>query len=218
MNQVFVQGLRLEIREVDLVASELQQHSESPFCVALSHLLKETLELAYAVSTLGHYPSIACHATLTRAVLERLFMAAWVGLSEQNAASYLGAGRREALRQLRKTLTKREARMRDKRTGEDRTATILQRMKAHDLSPPPKVEDLATATGLQPLYTRLYGTLSLLAHGNSANVPYERDLGCDGMVASTSALLRAVAAIAHNRIVGDRATSALELNKIIKFS
>ena len=108
--------------------------------------------------------------TVTRSIFESLLVTYWATLSDTNAQTVLSTSRNEGFRLLRNLLRNNRGVIQHKITGENFTDKILNSPELAELKPPPRFNKIAEDAGLKKLYDRVYGILSMFAHGNATDL------------------------------------------------
>jgi hypothetical protein len=154
-------ALRSKIWQARDLLAQMKEAEETEFVVPLVHIMEESIDLAEGLLLCDSKTTPVSHVTLTRALFERLFQAAWVALSSANAQSFREAGSREVIRQMRKMIKEGgPGRIVEKGTGKDRTEDLRQKLKVMSLRPPLAFEVMADEAGLKAIYAKLYGLIS----------------------------------------------------------
>lgn len=131
---------------------------------ALLHCLGRSLDLAKgAVST-----AIACTpislATISRTLFEELITAQWLCLNSDNAIKLKEDSDASLCKLLREHLKSGCGKVVHKESGEDNTQDVLKSISAGSRTP--SIEQKAKDCRLHDVYTTVYRSLSLLAHGS----------------------------------------------------
>ena len=108
--------------------------------------------------------------TLSRAILETLFWARYISLSNENAQEFTDAPFHEMKRTARKNLKAGYAHVSHIETQEDKTEEILSSDFMRNIPKRILIEDAAKAGGLERVYTNVYGFISMTAHGRAINL------------------------------------------------
>jgi hypothetical protein len=208
---VLIEALKAKLLYARSLLDEKPLPTASAYTTPLRHILEGTVDLGQGLVACSTQPLLASQATLARAILERLFQAAWVTVSEGHAAAFEVAGSREMARQLRLSLERGHGVVRDKRTGEERTAFVRGKLEERKLKPPVSFEVMAREGGLSAVHGSLYGVLALMAHGNTVGLYRDPDEGGFAMVSMGAACLEQVSKIVADRLLRNVATPASQI-------
>jgi Family of unknown function (DUF5677) len=161
-------ALQTRLRQAEALLKSLKPSDSTG--KALAQVLSESCDVAKAeVQVLdATLPSSA--AVLSRALLERMMLSKWIVTRDTYAERYLTLGKIEVMRQMRKLLTKKRFFARDRKTGEDRTETLLADPKLKSLDRC-RIEDVAKQAELEDIYDIFYGFLSMPSHGSTYGLP-----------------------------------------------
>jgi hypothetical protein len=163
--------------------------------IALRHICEEALDIAKGCDDSLALRLPVAAATLNRALFERFIYAKWVADDELNASRFSEAAIEEAKRQLRKILDRGAGKVIRESTGENVTTYIRKENIFDNISRPPGFEEMASASGIEDIYVKLYGVMSMKAHGTRYNMPSDDNKALYTITHSMSALLSAVIAI-----------------------
>ena len=134
--------------------------------LVLRHCVERSVELAGGCKQLAEKELPASTTIIARALLELLFLSAWITLSEENAIQYENASKMEMRRQARLIANAGYAKFRDPETGKDITKSILNSDNYKHIKRLPRIQEMAEATGLTDVYKTVYGYVSMIAHAN----------------------------------------------------
>lgn len=140
------------------------------------HQLRRAAELLNGAASLGSAGNAACLGILSRSLLEQLITVLWGIRSVENAESQIGAGPAELAKALRINLKAGSAKIFDRHTGEDVTATYLESEQAQQSRRRESVEDQAKEADILDLYTVFYRLLSLETHGHNKTPTEESEI------------------------------------------
>lgn len=140
---------------------------------SLRHICEESVDIAKGCENAIDQGLPVAAAILNRALFERLIYAKWVAEAEENATRFSEAAFEEAKRQLRKILDRGAGKVIRETSGEDVTTDFQKDEIFNELRRPPGFEDMARASGMEDIYVKLYGIMSMKAHGTSFNMPSE---------------------------------------------
>jgi hypothetical protein len=145
---------------------------------------------------------------LSRALLETLIWARYVTISMECAQAFSDAAGEELRRTARRNLAAKFARVVDRKTGEDRTAEVLDSPLLSKIPRRLSLEDAARAGGLIRLYSAIYGFISIYAHGKAFGFSENPDLDNELYLSMCSALgaLECTNVIASDWIVDRKQT------------
>lgn len=129
--------------------------------------------------------------TLSRALLETLFWARYVTISNENAQEFANSTVNEMKRVSRKNLNAGYAKIYDVRTNDDKTEEILNSPLMKDIPKRVSIETAAQLGGLERVYTNVYGFISMIAHGRALDLRTKPD-NKDELYAAVSAALGAL--------------------------
>jgi len=143
--------------------------------VALRHICEEAVDIAKGCDSCLDLRLPVAAATLNRALFERLIYAKWAAEAEENAIRFSEAALEEAARQLRKMLDRGVGKVIRKSSKEDFTAEFRKSETFKELRRPPGFEEMARIAGIEDIYLKLYGMMSMAAHGTSFDMPSDAD-------------------------------------------
>jgi len=137
---------------------------------AIVYCLQHAVDLAKGclATAVEELPDSA--TTLSRAILETLFWARYVAISNENAQEFTNAPFHEMKRTARKNLKAGYARVSDIETREDKTEELLKSDFMKDIPARISIEGAAKAGGLERVYINIYGFISMTAHGRAINL------------------------------------------------
>lgn len=215
--QVEIDGLRYEITNARKNAGGFaRRHFNSTRQNALVFCLQRAADTAKGCDLLGEAKLLAPLYALTRSLLESLIWVCWIVKSEENAQVFVEAATSELKRIARKDLATSFARVTDKVTGEDKTEELLESDWSKGIPRRLRIEELAKASGLERIYTQLYGPLSMQAHGSV----FGFELGSAeeellGVMALANVLMECINLVVKNWIVKRKQTSPTEVYAVL---
>ena len=118
--------------------------------------------------------SASCTAS-ARVLLEYLFWACWVALSDENAEKYSQRAVGEIKRNMTKVLKEGYAKVTRRETNEDITQEFLDSDLARNLPKKIEIKRIAQDTGLEKIYTAYYSFLATTSHGGLYGLESSRD-------------------------------------------
>ncbi|GEM_PF-2534779 len=215
--QVEIDGLRSEITIARKNSRDFaKRHFNGPREIALVFCLGRAADTAEGCDFLAEAKLLPPLYSLTRSLLESLFWVSWIVKSDENAQVFVEAPTHELKRHVRKNLRTGFGRVTDRVTGEDKTEELLESDWSKGISPRLRIEELARASGLERLYTQLYGPLSMQAHGIVFGLKWgsaEEELL--GVMASAYTLLECVNLVVKTWIVKRKQTSPAETYAVL---
>lgn len=140
------------------------------------HQLRRAAELIRGAAALGSVENPACLGILSRSLLEQLITVLWGIRSVENAVSQIGAGPAELAKALRINLKAGTAKVFDRSTKEDVTASYLKSEQATQSRRRKSVEGQAKEADVLDLYTVFYRFLSLETHGHNESPTEKADI------------------------------------------
>ncbi len=129
--------------------------------------LRRAAELVRGAAALGSVENAACLGVLSRSLLEQLITVLWSIRSVENVQSQTGVGSTELAKALKMNLKAGTAKIFDRQTGDDVTASYLEQEDAKRSPRRKSVEDQAKEADVLDLYTVFYRFLSLETHGHN---------------------------------------------------
>jgi hypothetical protein len=218
--------LRQQITVVtdDLPALDAEAASGDDFARHLVALLRVAADNAAGCVMLAEASLSPPLATVTRSILEGLFVTYWALLSDENARTVVVSFRNEGARLLRNLLQKRRGIVISKTTGENFTDELRASPLFVDAKRPLVVFKLAEEAGLEKLYDIFYTFLSMFAHGTAteilagvgagAKVQHEKMIPV--LVEAARSFLKYIHVIVVNKVRFGRRTARDELESILK--
>jgi hypothetical protein len=132
----------------------------------LLHLIEEATTIARGCVALSREDLALPMLVLCRVLLEVVIVSYWISKSEENAEEYVTSLAKNHAKFLWVNADRGYVALKDRETGEDVTAKVLEVLKEEKGSPP-SVEHLAKETGLETLYDFGYRYLSVYPHVNT---------------------------------------------------
>lgn len=174
--QELISALRQHIVESEKYAADFEhRHYNGIREKAVIYCLFHAIDLAKGClyTALEELPDSL--TTLSRAILETLFWARYVTLSEETAKEFTDSTINELKRIARKNINAGYARINEKNTNDDRTSEFLNSPLIKDIHKRISIERAAELGGLERVYTNIYGFISMIAHGRAFNLLTELD-------------------------------------------
>ena len=155
--------------------------------------------------------------TLSRALVEAFIWSRYVTLSKENAQEFSDGTIQEMARIARKNIKSGYARIVKTSTHEDASENFLNLPQMKSIPQRLRIEDAARASGLERLYTQIYGFISLYAHGKGFGINKESDVTRRLYTSLSTALgtLECINLIASDWIVYRKQTPMEMLNMLI---
>jgi hypothetical protein len=161
---------RLEEAEEILGITEAETKRDET-AAALRHVLHELIDVLRGAMITGYSTLPISSAAVARAAFERMVLAYWIATDVSNAQDYAGESKNELARQIRKLIEKKVAKTTDVDSGEDTTKRTRSDPALANLTKRRGMEEMARAAGIEDLFSTFYGWISMLAHGNTFNLP-----------------------------------------------
>lgn len=185
------------------------------------HLLarvKVAAEHANGCALLGDAGLAAPLAVVCRALLEGVFGTYWASLDDANGRVLIEATNKELTRVMLRDLEAGHATIRDRITGEDRTAEIRRHPASARAERLPRFDYMAKAAGLGRIYDVLYRPMSLFSHGAGVELLSSdgRDSFLHSQLHAASALVGLGHLVVANRLRNGRITSIAEVGAMLK--
>ena len=179
--------------------------------------VKITADHATGCAMLGDAGLAAPLAVVCRALLEGVFGTYWASLDDANGRTLMAATTKELTRVMLRDLEAGHASMRDRVTGEDRTAEILRHPAAATAERLPRFDHMAKAAGLGRIYDLLYRPMSMFSHGAGTEILAGRaqDIFIHSQLHAASALVRFGQLVVTNRGLNSRVTTIAEVQAIL---
>lgn len=182
---------------------------------SILHLLERAHEFGRACLVVEEADLSRALWVLNRALLETLFLTAWVALSETNAVAYAGGGIGSLARNARSSFQRGTAKVHDDETGHDKTADAIADIRQLEKRLPP-IQQIADQCGLAVVYDSLYRLASLEVHGVTLDLPItENREHHDAVLQAVTSMIQACLLIADNCIQSRRVTSREELFRVL---
>jgi hypothetical protein len=155
--------------------------------------------------------------TLLRAILDTLFWARYVTLSNENAQEFADSTLNELKRISRKNIHAGYLKVYDTRTNADKTTDFINRKTLNDINRRVSIETIAKLGGLEPVYTVLYGHISMVAHGRAYDLRDNTKIKDDLYVnlCATVGILQCIEAITSDWITFRKQTSLEMISEIL---
>ncbi|MBH1967864.1 MAG: hypothetical protein I8H81_06735 [Pseudomonadales bacterium] len=131
--------------------------------------MRRAAKLVSGSAALGAVENSACLGIMSRSLLEQLITVLWGIRSVENAESQIGAGPAELAKALKINLKAGTAKIFERRTKEEVTASYLESEQAKRSHRRKSVEEQAKEADVLDLYTVFYRFLSLETHGHNEN-------------------------------------------------
>ena len=170
LSQELVRSLAERTVQLRAAATVANAEPPDPRDDPVRQALRRAAELTRAASDLGATANATALSIVSRATLENLITLLWVVISETNARELEAATLGELARVARVNLEKGNARVVNKKTGENATKEVLSGEKFKNITRRRSVEEQAKAANVHHLYDIFYRFLSLDTHGRSAPV------------------------------------------------
>jgi hypothetical protein len=208
----------------DLPALDAEVASGHDFARHLVARLRVAADNAAGCAILAEAGLAAPLATVTRSILDGLFVTYWALLSDENARTVVVSFRNDGARLLRNLLKKQRGMVVSKTTGENLTDEFLESPLFDDAKRPLVVFKLAEEAGLQKLYEIFYTILSMYAHGTATEILAGVAAGAEMrqqqmipmLVEAARSLLKSIHLIVVNKVRFGRPTARDELESILK--
>jgi hypothetical protein len=218
--QIEIDGLRYELKDARKNVKDFtKRHFNGIREDALVFCLERAADIAKGCDLLVEARLPAPLYTLTRSLLESLFWICWLIESENNAQIFTEAAPGELKRIARKNLATGFARVKDRVSGEDKTKELLDSDWVKGIPKRLRIEDMAKASGLDKLYTQLYGPLSMEAHGNVFGLEVgsvEEELLA--AMAMANVLMECINLVVKNWVVNRKQTSPKEIYIVLQLT
>ena len=184
---------------------------------ALVYCLEHATDIARACLLVCESKLPRALVILNRALLESLIWCRYVTISRESAQAFSDAAGDELKRTARRNLAAKFARIVDARTGEDKTAEILDSPMLSNIPRRLSLEDAARAGGLIRLYSAIYGFISIYAHGKAFGLSEDSDLDHELYMSLCSVLgaLECINMIASDWIIDRTQTNQEILERIL---
>ncbi len=147
----------------DFKKRHFNSHQEEAIIYCLDHAIDLSKGCAYSIES--NLPDSS--ATLSRAMLETLFWARYVTLSQENAQEFIDSTNNELKRIARKNINEGYAGVLSQNSHEDKTKEFLDSEFMKDIPRRKSIESIARASELGHVYSMIYGFISLYAHGKT---------------------------------------------------
>lgn len=156
---------------------------------------------------------VASLGTLTRGLLESLFWTYWIAQSNENAQTYQNLGVNELKRIMRKNLATGYGKVVDKETQENKSQEILESPEIKSVPKRSGIEDIPSGAGLERLYTQIYGSMSMEAHGSTFGIWSEEDLDekVFALLASANVFMECINLMVKNWMVDRKPTAVTDI-------
>lgn len=154
---------------------------------------------------------------LTRGLLENLLWTYWVAQSNENAQTYQHLGTNELKRIVKKNLDKGYGTVIDKQTQQNRSQEFLQSPKMKSILRRKNIEDIAKETGLERLYTQMYGSMSMEVHGTTFGVWKEDEIGVKifALLAAANSFMECINLIVKTWIIEQKLVNATDIYRTL---
>jgi len=191
-NQELISFLKQHIEQSEKYVIDFEhRHFNGIREIAIIYCLRHAIDLAKGCLTTALAELPDSLTTLSRALLETLFWARYVTLSNENAQEFTDSTINEMKRIARKNLNAGYANVYDIKTNDNKTSELLDSPFMKDIPPRISIESAAKIGGLEHIYTNIYGFISMIAHGRAFNLRTTSE-SKDEIYASISAALGAL--------------------------
>lgn len=190
--QVLISAITKHIEQSEnYIADFERRHYNGTREKAVVYCLHHAVDLAKGclATALAELPDSL--TTLSRALLETLFWARYITMSEENAQEFADSTINEMKRASRKNLNTGYAKIYDIKTNDDKTQEVLNSPLMKDIPHRVSIETAAKLGGLERVYTNVYGFISMIAHGRAFDLRTKPD-NKEEIYASISAALGAL--------------------------
>jgi len=133
----------------------------------VNFLFHRSIDLANGMLTVTEIPLIESSHVLARAMFEIIVQLSWVLVSDDNSRKFAEAHIADIRRNAKDNLRKGYATVTDGEAKVDITSECLTSDAVQNIPKLLTMKEMAKEAGLEPLYTMLYGVLSMFAHGLS---------------------------------------------------
>lgn len=153
---------------------------------------------------------------LARGLFEVLIQIYWISLSIDNSEQFAQAFSNDLKRNAKGNLEKGYAGVYDDESKTDRTQEVLNTSDWKKI-PMLRFDKMATETGIEKLYTMIYGFLSMHSHGYTFGIAADLsdEEALDGAIALAASVLEGINEIASRWIIARKQISSDEMYDIL---
>lgn len=217
---VLVNELNKRVQESEIHLCDFnRRHFNGPRENAILYCLGHAIDLGKGCMACANLRIPDSATTISRAMLETLFWARYISMSNENAQEFVDSTLNELKRSGRKNLKLGYANIYDKRTNEIKTNEILDSELMKNIPKRISIETAAELGGLSTVYTMIYGYISMIAHGRAFQLNINKTVEEDLYASASTAIgtLQGVEIIAVDWITNRKQTSIEILAKILGY-